>query len=60
MAQQERSLGLHAHIGHTVGASCLRGIHPLSLSELLGSLQAEQEEKKDVLLEGWISSGSFR
>lgn len=38
MAQQEMSLGLHAHIGHRVGASCLLETHPLSLSEPLGSL----------------------
>lgn len=53
MAPQERRLDLHVHTGHRVGASCLLGTHPLSLSELPGSLQVREWAEK----EGYVVRG---
>lgn len=55
MAQQEKSLCLHAHTGHREGPSCLLGTRPLSLSEPLGSLSVRERTEKDDLLEAWLS-----
>lgn len=55
MAQQEKSLCLHAHTGHREGPSCLLGTRPLSLSEPLGSLSVRERAEKDELLAAWLS-----